>query len=86
MPVRNKLTDLNDHLFAELESLRDDSLTDDAAKMDRAIARSRAVCDLAGRVIEVGNLAISAMKVMGPESGVPEGLPLLPAPSAGRKR
>lgn len=58
--MKNKLQDLNDHLFAQLESLGDESLHGD--KLKEAIERSKAVVGVAGKVIENANLVLDAHK------------------------
>lgn len=56
--MKNKIGDLNDHLFAQLERLSDEELKgDDLAK---EIARSKAVTDVAGSIIACGSLALRA--------------------------
>jgi predicted CoA-binding protein len=48
--ARNKITDLNDHLFAALERLNDEELEGD--KLNEEIERSRAIALVGGKVIE----------------------------------
>lgn len=54
--TRNKLTDLNDHLFMQLERLNDESLSADELQLE--IDRSRAVAKIAQGVIANGNLVL----------------------------
>lgn len=58
--MKNKLTDLNDHLFAQLERLSDESITGEA--LTQEIVRSRAVATVAKEIIENGRLVLSAQK------------------------
>ena len=60
MSRRNQLADLNDHLFAQLERLNDDDL--DAEGVSREATRTRAVCELAGQVVELGRLSLAAWR------------------------
>lgn len=58
--MKNKLTDLNNHLFAEMERLSDEDLTGD--KLDEEIRRAAAICGVATQIIANGNLALNAEK------------------------
>ena len=57
---RNKLTDLNNLLFEQMERLLDDDLTDE--ELEREIRRSEAVTKTAGTIISNANLAFQTMK------------------------
>jgi len=56
--MKNKLVDLNNHLFAQLERLGDEDLAGD--KLNEEINRAKAVTDVAGQIIANGNLALKA--------------------------
>lgn len=66
--MKNKLTDLNDHLFAELERLGDEDLQDD--KLQQEISRAKAVSDVATRIIDNAKLALDATKLQVEYGGV----------------
>lgn len=57
---RNTLTDLNNHLFATLERLGDESL--DAEQMKMEIERAKAIKDVAGAVVSNSRLMLNAME------------------------
>ena len=56
--MKNKLSDLNNHLFAQLERLSEESLKDD--KLSEEIIRAKAVTDVAKNIIENGKLMLNA--------------------------
>lgn len=58
--MRNKLSDLNDHLFESIERLNDDSLSDE--ELEKEIKRSEAVQKIAKAIIDNGSLALQAKK------------------------
>ena len=66
--MKNKLTDLNDHLFAELERLGDEELQDD--KLQQEISRAKAVSDVATRIIDNAKLALDATKLQVEYGGI----------------
>lgn len=56
--MQNKLTDLNNHLFAELERLGDEDLKGE--ELNAEIERARAVSTIAKNVIANGALVLKA--------------------------
>lgn len=58
--MKNTLGDLNNHLFAQLERLSDEDLKGE--KLQEEIQRSKAVSDVATRIIMNGNLILQAQK------------------------
>lgn len=58
--TQNKLGDLNNHLFAQLERLNDEELTDE--QLTKEISRAKAVTGVASQIIANGHLVLSAMK------------------------
>lgn len=54
--MKNKLTDLNDHLFAALERINDESLTGN--KLTEEIERSKAITSVAAVVVNNAKLAL----------------------------
>lgn len=67
--MKNKMIDLNNALFAELESLQDeDSFRNedgeiDNAKVELAIKRADKVTDVAGRIMEIQRLQLDVVKM-----------------------
>ena len=62
MSKKNKLGDLNDHLFMQLEKLNDDGLKGD--KLNQEIQRAHAMTGIAKQIINSGALALKAKKVV----------------------
>jgi hypothetical protein len=59
--MKNRLTDLADHLFAQLERLGDEDLGNEDLKVE--ILRASAMSAMAREIISVGRLALDATKV-----------------------
>ncbi|MEY8462482.1 hypothetical protein [Streptococcus merionis] len=58
--VRNKLSDLTNTLFAQLETLDDRDLTAEDLKLE--VARSKQMVAISGQIIQAGQLALDAEK------------------------
>ncbi len=56
--MKNKLSDLNNHLFAQLERLSEENLK--GSKLSEEIIRAKAVTDVAKNIIENGKLILDA--------------------------
>lgn len=61
--MKNKLTDLNNHLFAQLERLSDEDLKGDALKEE--INRSKAVTGVSKEIVANARLALDAQIAVG---------------------
>lgn len=59
--MKNKLTDLNNHLFVELERLSDEDMTDE--QLDKELKRAEAIGKISAQVIGNGHLALNAAKL-----------------------
>lgn len=56
--TRNKISDLNNHLFEQLERLNEEDLTGDHLKEE--IARARAITGIASQIVANGQLVLKA--------------------------
>jgi len=56
--MKNKLIDLNDHLFAEIERLSDEDLKGEALKEE--VGRAKSVSNIAAQIINNASLALKA--------------------------
>lgn len=61
--MKNKLGDLNNHLFAQLERLSDEELKGE--QLQEEISRSKAVTAVASQIISNGSLVLDAKKLVG---------------------
>lgn len=59
--MKNKLLDLNNHLFAELERLGDETLKGADLKLE--ITRARALSNVARQVVDGARLSLDAQKL-----------------------
>lgn len=60
--MKNKIDDLRNHLFAQLERLGDETLTGDALKEE--IQRSKAVGEISGQVIDTARAENERLKLI----------------------
>ena len=61
--MKNKLADLNNHLFAQLERLGDEEIKGDA--LTEEISRAKAITSVAQQIVNNGNLVLNAIKTKG---------------------
>ncbi|BCL59955.1 hypothetical protein DGMP_06480 [Desulfomarina profundi] len=59
--MKNKITDLNNHLFEQIERLNDDDLTGD--KLSEEIARGKAISGIAKDITANAKLELEARKI-----------------------
>lgn len=58
--MKNKLTNLNDHLFETIERLNDDDLT--GVDLEVEIRRAKAIASVGTVIVNNGNLVLKAQK------------------------
>lgn len=79
--MKNKLTDLNDILFAQLERLTNEDLSAEA--LDLELQRTTSVVQVADRIVDNARLQLDGAKFVADHGGTPKQLPAslaLPAP------
>ncbi|PZO81631.1 MAG: hypothetical protein DI629_03580 [Mesorhizobium amorphae] len=77
--MKNRLSDLNNHLFAQMERLSEEGLS--AEQINQEATRSAAMVDLADQIIRNAALQIQAAKIASDHGENP--VPYLPAPALG---
>lgn len=60
--MKNKLSDLNNHLFAQLERLGNEDLSGEALKAE--ISRAKAVANVATQIVNSSKVTVDAMKLV----------------------
>lgn len=60
--MKNKLSDLNNHLFAQLERLGEEGLTSE--QIADEVKRSEAISDVADQIIRNADLQLKAIKIV----------------------
>lgn len=72
--MKNKLTDLNNHLFAQMERLSDEDLSEEQLRNE--IDRARAITAISSQIIQNGALALKAEQFKSERMDVDSKLPL----------
>ena len=73
--AKNKLTDLNDHLFAQLERLSDEDLKGDA--LNQEIERGKAVSQIASNIVSNASVQLKAIALSKEWGGIHDGPSML---------
>jgi hypothetical protein len=60
--VKNKLSDLNDHLFAQIERLSQEELS--AEQIDTEVKRGNAIVAVADQILRHASLQVQAAKIV----------------------
>jgi hypothetical protein len=71
--MKNKLSDLNDHLFAQLERLSDEALTSE--QIDKEAKRGKAIVAVADQIVKNASLQVSAAKLISDKGAIRPHLP-----------
>lgn len=72
---RNKITDLNNHLFAQLERLGDEELTTE--ELETEIKRAKAISSISGELIKSAKVTLEAAKLVPRDKRRNQDLPML---------
>lgn len=65
--TKNKLSDLNDHLFMTLDRLGEEDLSNE--ELEKEIERSKAISTVAGKIIDNARLVLDAQKTAAEYNG-----------------
>lgn len=60
--VKNRLVDLNNHLFAQIERLSDEELTPE--QIEAEVKRTDAIVDVADKIVDNARLGLQAVKLV----------------------
>lgn len=60
--AKNKIEDLRNHLFAQLERLGDDEEMADTEKLETELSRAKAIADVAQVIVNTAKLEVDFMK------------------------
>ena len=60
--MKNKLTDLNNHLFEQLERLNDEDLTEE--NLSKEIGRAKAMTEIANSIVSNAKVILDASKFL----------------------
>jgi hypothetical protein len=71
--MKNKLTDLNDILFAQLERLTNEDLSQE--QITAEVQRTTSVVQVADRIVDTARLQLDGAKFMTDQGGKPRTLP-----------
>lgn len=67
--MKNKLSDLNNHLFEQLERLNDEDIKDE--KLESEIKRAKAITNVAQTIINNANTILEATKFLNDAGYIP---------------
>lgn len=58
--MKNKLSDLNNYLFEQIERINDDTLT--GADLEEQLGKSKAIVDISKTILTSANISLQAVK------------------------
>lgn len=58
--MKNRLSDLNNHLFAQLERLSDEDLSEE--RIEQEVKRAAAIVDVSDQIVKTADLTLKAVK------------------------
>jgi hypothetical protein len=73
--MKNKLTDLNNHLFAQMERLNSEDLKGENLKYE--VERAKAMAEVASHIVGAAKVTVDAMRLVAKGDVRKEDLPLL---------
>ncbi len=73
--MKNKLSDLNNYLFEQIERINDDDLSSE--ELEREIKKSNAIINVSKQIIDAGRLSLAAAKFIDERNDYDLELPLL---------
>lgn len=82
-PMKNKLSDLNDHLFTQMERLCDEALTPD--QIQKEVTRTDAIIKVSEQIINNATITLRAAELVAEHSGKGTFEHLMPAIGNGAK-
>lgn len=65
--MKNKFADLNDHLFAQLERLSDEDLTEE--QMKKEVTRAAALVAVSNQIVNAAGLQLKAVALVAAHGG-----------------
>ncbi|MDY4281281.1 MAG: hypothetical protein SOX56_09475 [[Pasteurella] mairii] len=72
--MKNRLVDLNNHLFDTLERLKDTALNPE--QLDLELSRAKAISDVSDKIIEIAKTSLQAAKLQADYLGSTQALPV----------
>ena len=81
--MKNKIEDLRNHLFSQLERLADDEGMKNPIKLERELKRAKAISEVATVIVNTAKAETDYLRVTGK---APDGSPFIPLDKANQKQ